>query len=262
MNLYVYSLKSSHANQKKHLYIIEKLKEVFKNLVIVNYDQLETIDLTIVKYLIFSGGDGIFHNIINECQGYDIVFGYIPLGTANDMANNLGIKKIEDALQIISNGKTKNIPLIEINDKFFMYALSVGNMSKVSLKTPKLSKKALSKTVYKIRGIRYFFSKKTLIKVEVNGKIIEKKMKVLIVVHSMFLGGVRIDNKINEDLKIIMINSLFDLIKMFIFKKIKGISTKSLKIISDGIWCFDGEYLETTEGLIKISENKICILSR
>ena len=263
MILYVYSKYSRNGKYENIKYIEEKLKEKYQDLQIVAYDEIETINKSDADVLFFSGGDGVFHHIINDFKEYlnYIVFGYIPTGTANDIAKNHGISSIDDALDIIDKGIVKEENLLEVNDELFIYALSVGEMSRVSIDTKTKNKKHFGKFIYKIKGIRYLFTKKKI--VNIDGK--DYKLKVLIALRSKYLGGVKIGKEVDEKIHLYLIKNIFDVIKLFIFnrfKNIKGIEATNVDIKSDSLWCVDGEELKIKQGNIQISEHKMKLLSK
>ena len=70
--------------------------------------------------IISAGGDGSVSEVVNgmvravETTGKELTipFGVMPLGTANDFVNNLGLPKdLKTAAQVIASGKTKSLDL-------------------------------------------------------------------------------------------------------------------------------------------------------
>ncbi len=63
------------------------------------------------------GGDGTVKLLAEIIQNKNIPMGIIPAGSANGMAKELNIPlEVNDALDIVINGKEKNIDVIRIND--------------------------------------------------------------------------------------------------------------------------------------------------
>ena len=263
MIVYIYSIYSSHSNFEVIEKIKEALKSKYKDITEIAYDDMDSIKKEEVTHVFFSGGDGTFNKIVNSFKDYldKIIFGYIPTGTANDIGRNHGIKKINDALDIIENGVVKEENLLELNDELFIYAMSVGEMSQVSISSNKSLKKKFGKLIYKINGIRYLFKKRKVI--TVNGKDI--RLKVLIVLRSLYLGGVKIGKSIDDKIHMYYIRNIFDVISLFIFNrfyKVKGEVVDEVEIKSDSLWCVDGEKIDIDEGKIRISNKKIKMLSK
>ena len=263
MILYVYSTKSKNSTIKKIKEIEKELINIYGDIKSVPYDYLDKISKDEVSTLIFSGGDGFFNRIINDFILYldKITFGFIPLGTANDISHNHGIKNVKEALDVIRNGNISEETVLKINDKYLMYALSVGEMSKVSIGTSRNKKRRYGKLIYKIRGIRYLFSKKK--EMIINEK--KEKLKVLIVLKSKYLGGVKIASDYDNYLHLYKIRNIFDIISLFIFGRFHKKTTESIEnveIESDSIWCIDGEPLDTNKGILEYSDKKIRLLSK
>lgn len=82
--------------------------------------------------IIAAGGDGTYSEIVNgiaqatENDG-SITFGVIPLGTANDLVDNLGIPKdLEAAVQVITAGEVHRMDLCKVNDRYFDNNAAIG----------------------------------------------------------------------------------------------------------------------------------------
>ena len=82
--------------------------------------------------IIAAGGDGTIGEVINglmqASQGNPIgPFGVLPLGTANDLADNLGIPKDPvGAVAVIAAGHVNPIDLIQVNDRVFANNAGLG----------------------------------------------------------------------------------------------------------------------------------------
>lgn len=71
------------------------------------------------------GGDGTVHYIANALAGTDKNLGYIPVGSGNDIAKNLGVPlDIEKACKVIKKAKTKRIDLGLINDQYYYLCIA------------------------------------------------------------------------------------------------------------------------------------------
>ena len=268
MNCYVYSKNSSKFNNKVNNHIIEELKAIFDDLEVLEYDSFISIDISKVHYLIVSGGDGIIHNVVNYCKNRldSIIFGFIPTGTANDFCHNNNIKNIDQAIEIIKSKEIKNISLINVNETLATYALSVGEMSNVSIKSKENGKKFFHKFIYKIQGIKYLFVKKEKVCIFIDDIKKECKVKALMIVRTKYLGGMKISKEIYDDkINMLLIRNIFDIIKIFIFGRFKKKKKKEINnviIESDALWCLDGEEYNKKKAEISINKNKIRLLSK
>lgn len=82
--------------------------------------------------IIAAGGDGTYSEVVNgiaSANGNDgsITFGVIPLGSANDLVDNLNLPKdIPAAVQVIADGHTRMIDLCQVNDRYFDNNAAIG----------------------------------------------------------------------------------------------------------------------------------------
>lgn len=111
--------------------------------------------------VIFSGGDGTFNDVLNGIAPLSKkpILGYLPSGTANDIARNLGIpKKTRKALDVIVRGATIHHDAGCVNGRYFMYVLAAGNFSDVSYRTKRAAKKVLGRVAYGLDSLKTFQS--------------------------------------------------------------------------------------------------------
>lgn len=83
--------------------------------------------------LIAAGGDSTINEVVNGIQTANIAarskpaLGVVPLGTANDLADNLGIpKELDAAARVIAGGQTNAMDVCQVNDRFFVNNSGVG----------------------------------------------------------------------------------------------------------------------------------------
>jgi diacylglycerol kinase (ATP) len=83
--------------------------------------------------VIAAGGDSTYNEVANglvNAAGDDtsrISFGILPMGTANDLAANLGISEdLDMAAQIIAGGKTRLMDVGQVNNRYFVNNSAIG----------------------------------------------------------------------------------------------------------------------------------------
>ncbi len=81
--------------------------------------------------ILAAGGDGTISEVVNglyqASEGILGPFGVLPLGTANDLVVNLGLPtSLNEAAQVIAEGKTRRIDLGKVNDWIFDNNSAVG----------------------------------------------------------------------------------------------------------------------------------------
>jgi diacylglycerol kinase (ATP) len=90
--------------------------------------------------VIAAGGDSTFNEVVNgilQATGEGPAqtnFGILPMGTANDLADNLGYPlDLKEAAQIIAAGHTKPLDICQANERYFVNNSAVGMETNVSV---------------------------------------------------------------------------------------------------------------------------------
>ena len=85
------------------------------------------------EQVIAAGGDSTYNEVINglvQAAGEGKVtssFGILPMGTANDLADNLGIPKdLSSAARILADGYTRPIDVCQVNERYFINNSGIG----------------------------------------------------------------------------------------------------------------------------------------
>jgi len=85
--------------------------------------------------IVGAGGDGTLGEVLNGMMLADHPgdptpigpFGILPIGTANDLGDQLGIpREIPQAIAVIARGKTRRIDLGKVNDRYFLNNAGLG----------------------------------------------------------------------------------------------------------------------------------------
>jgi len=103
------------------------------------------------------GGDGTVNECINGIAGEQKRpnFGFIPLGTVNDLGRVLGISMDPNqAIQEIPNMTTRKIDVGKVNDTYFVDILAVGTIPEAVQDVPIEQKTRLGPFAYIIEGIK------------------------------------------------------------------------------------------------------------
>ena len=101
------------------------------------------------RFIIVGGGDGTVSSVVDYFAYKSVVFGLLPLGTANSFARTLGIPlDLPGAVEVLVNGKVADVDLGRINDDYFANGSSVGMPSIVGRSTPHGLKKWLGRGGY------------------------------------------------------------------------------------------------------------------
>ncbi|MCU6453392.1 diacylglycerol kinase [Sphingomonas sp. A2-49] len=153
------------------------------------------------KFIIVGGGDGSISSVIGEFAYTDVVFGLLPLGTANSFARTLGIPlDIAGAIDVLVNGKVADIDLAMIGDAYFANGSSIGMPAIVGRATPHNLKRLIGRGAYAFvaagKFVRYAPFGCT---VTINGKKTTFKAFDVRIVNGGFQGGVLVDSDASPD---------------------------------------------------------------
>lgn len=286
--LFAYNPVSGKGKIKKKLaYIVERLSEKYDEVVV--YETKRAGDIVnvaskAVEYdaFIFSGGDGTFNEVLTGLgeHGKDVVLGYIPTGTVNDVARTMKIKRnIKKALNVIVNGQPKNFDVVKVNDRYSAYFVGCGAMMTCSYSANQDKKHKFGKMAYvgyilkndlkfNAFDLKYSFD---------GGEAKSAKAVMVMVINSRSLSSFKVNKKADlHDGKVdvlIMeerkrhnkfVSTVLGLIRnarFFLFgynhsknrKYVKSFSCSSLTMerADDGDWNYDGE--RGDKGVINLS---------
>ena len=122
-------------------------------------DILSKIDLEF-DYIMVGGGDGTVSQVIHAMHELNIKvpLQILPLGTSNEIASNLNISN--DLSKSLQLAKPDNLISLDYGlfneDKVFTYALSFGNFTEITYKTPQKLKNYLGFSAYVLFGFLSF----------------------------------------------------------------------------------------------------------
>ncbi|MFZ3591155.1 diacylglycerol kinase [Bacillus sp. DJP31] len=143
--------------------------------------------------VIAAGGDGTINEVVNGIaeQDYRPTLGIIPVGTTNDFARALGVPRtIEEATNIICEGKTLPIDLGKVNDTFFINIAGGGRLTELTYEVPSKLKTMLGQLAYYLKGIEILPSiKPTHVEIEYDGKFFEGEIMLFLVCNTNSVGG-------------------------------------------------------------------------
>lgn len=157
-------------------------------------------NLTQCQAIIVAGGDGSVNRVVNAMMNaqLDIPLGVIPAGTANDFANHLGLPmNISEAIERISEMKTRKVDVGLANDKYFINVCCGGLLSNISQNIDIELKNTLGKLAYYIKGVQQLPKFRGLrFKIETESTTIDDNFFLFLVLNGSSAGGF---NKIARD---------------------------------------------------------------
>jgi len=101
------------------------------------------------KFIIIGGGDGTISAVVDHFAYGDVVFGLLPLGTANSFSRTLGIPvDLAGAVDVLINGRVSNVDLGKINEDYFANGASIGLPAAVGRAAPPRLKRWFGRSGY------------------------------------------------------------------------------------------------------------------
>jgi len=223
------------------------------------YERLKDIDMSNYDILVACGGDGTLHELVNAVLkiGIKIPIGYIPFGSTNDYARNLGIN-FKNAAENIKAMNTKRLDVGEFNGEFFNYVAAFGAFTDISYNTPQDFKNSVGYLAYLLNGIKALPEIRPFhFKCETDDGIIEDDMLVGMITNTTSVAGlkrreddVRLDDGMMEYVFVKYPKNIID-IELILFKIASNDfdsvylyhgQSKHFLIKSDKVaWTLDGE---------------------
>lgn len=192
------------AGKGKALEIIPEIKKIFKEIegefiieiterpghateLVENYVKEE-------NYRVYAvGGDGTLNEVLNGMVNSSSCLGVIPNGSGNDFVRSIYEKTaFKNMLKSTILGKTKQIDVVKINDRYFINISSIGIDAEVVCNARKLkSLPLISGGLAYILGvfITIFKYKCRYIQLKIDDKEIESTITLLAMANGKYYGG-------------------------------------------------------------------------
>ncbi len=280
----IYNPVSGKKDFVNHLdYVVRRLTEVGYNVTVeATKRPKHAISLTKkicndkVDLMVISGGDGTFHECLNGIahSEYSPVIGYIPSGTACDIANTLRIPKdVELAMDYILNGEVVKMDYTNSNKGSFIYVTAIGTYVDISYVTDSKMKKRIGYLAYLLTGIKEFFTIPMIkTKIEHDNGFLRGYYSLILVVNSKKVAGFNIvSHPILDDGKVDVVvykylpflNNIIYFISFLLSPRflpgVKKFRTSKLKIYTDNPhkWNMDGEESDGGNLVIQVQKQAL-----
>ena len=155
--LFLYNPNSGKGNIQTKLPLIERmLSSRYDEVVLYATKSAEDLQERVAEgadkfdTIVFAGGDGTFNLVLGAIGDRKVKLGYLPSGTANDVARSLKIpKNIKRALKVILSGRCEKVDCMRVNEKdHAMYVVAAGAFTGVTYSTPQKKKRRLGWFAY------------------------------------------------------------------------------------------------------------------
>lgn len=84
------------------------------------------------RRLLIGGGDGTLNLAAGVLANKDVTMAVVPMGTGNQLARELEISKLENAIETIQNGRTIAIDTAWVNDHIFLNVATIGLSTEIA----------------------------------------------------------------------------------------------------------------------------------
>jgi YegS/Rv2252/BmrU family lipid kinase len=136
------------------------------------------------------GGDGTLNETANGLAGSRTRLLLIPHGTGNVFAREVGLPgSVEEAVKLLSDGKTVEIPLARAADRYFVLLASAGFDAEVVERMVSRQKNLLGRSAYVLSGIRHLLRPQPPLWMEFPGRE-RKEAQVVLVCRGKTYAGV------------------------------------------------------------------------
>jgi len=140
--------------------------------------------------IITIGGDGTINEVINGIVGTNLPLGIIPTGSGNDLCKTLNIPLDPfEAIIVLAQGKDTEINIGEVDGRYFVNVGSVGFDAAVAkwVNNTNLFKNSLA--YYLAIFYNIIRNKHYKLKINLDGKIIEKECTLVAVANGKYYGS-------------------------------------------------------------------------
>lgn len=138
------------------------------------------------------GGDGTLHEIVNALMKYElnVPVAYLPAGSTNDYASNLGIKA-KTAVKTLVSRKIRQLDIGKFNKEYFTYVAAFGIMTDLSFATPQKAKNSLGYLAYLMGCVKELKDMHSIhMKCRVDDGTIEDEFLVGMITNALSIAGV------------------------------------------------------------------------
>lgn len=108
--------------------------------------------------VVAAGGDGTVNEVlqgIDEADAFDsVTLGVVPVGTGNSFAENVGVASVDDAFDVLENGRRRRIDLGRTEESVFLNSCVAGLTAEASGDTSSDMKSRLGVLAYVVSTLR------------------------------------------------------------------------------------------------------------
>ena len=178
-----------------------------------------------INMVIALGGDGTVHEVANGAIASGLSLGVIPAGSGNDFAEGIGIKKWEDGIETLINGKKMPISILKSGDRYVVNILDAGFGGDVAKASQKHLRWISGAKKYKLLTVALLLKHKPYkVTIDIDGEVTDWNLNLFVAGFGQTFGsGMHIlpDARYNQDkMKISLIHDTGKFKFLRIFPKV------------------------------------------
>ncbi|PSL44499.1 diacylglycerol kinase [Salsuginibacillus halophilus] len=144
--------------------------------------------------VVAAGGDGTIFEVVNGLAPLKERprLGIIPMGTTNDLARALGLKKhsLEEMCDVLTEGHTTPVDIGQVGEQYFINIAAGGSLTELTYDTPSRLKTMLGHLAYYAKGVEKLRSLKPQhVEIEYDGKYFEGDVMMFLIANTNSIGG-------------------------------------------------------------------------
>jgi diacylglycerol kinase (ATP) len=141
------------------------------------------------------GGDGTVNECVNGIapEEHRPAFGFIPLGTVNDLGRVLDIPMNADkAIENLTNRRKKAIDIGKLNDTYFINIVAIGSIPEAVHDVPIEKKTKLGPLAYLLEGVKAVSEKEVYaFKFDIDGETVEVDSFLVLIALTNSVAGIQ-----------------------------------------------------------------------
>lgn len=139
--------------------------------------------------IIAAGGDGTAHHVGKRLIGTETMFGILPIGSGNAIANHLGIKGgVQHALNMLQAYQTQWVDTGAVNEDAFLGLFGIGLDAKIAHRFANAKQRGFA-TYFSLLWDEYFTFQPEPLHLSVNGSELDVQSTVFGVMNSAEFGN-------------------------------------------------------------------------
>ncbi len=197
--LFLYNPNSGKGKLERKLPLIRKLlSKRYSRIEVVatkSGDDLEDRVRNADCDVIFSGGDGTFHRVLQAAEGKRL--GYLPSGTVNDVARSLRIpRNVKGAIGVILKGHAVRLDCMKVGETLAAYVAAAGAFTETTYRTPQAQKRLLGPLAYALHGLKHGLPLPVFpLKIVCDGTTLETDAVLVLVLNGRSVAGFPVNRR-------------------------------------------------------------------